>query len=213
MPAEPPAGEVHLWWADLDEVGGPEAERPALRRRAAQRELLRRLIGAYTGLDPAELELEAGPHGKPACPAAPELAFNCSSSGPAALYAFGRDVRVGVDLEYRADGRFEEMPVRRYMTERERDAFDPVRTWVLKEAVAKGIGVGFDLPPFGIGVERLEPAPAVRLTGEWAEIDSARWHVRFVGDERRVAALATDAPVELRARRYAIRVEDGLDVP
>lgn len=213
MPAEPRAGEVHLWWADLDEVGGPEDERPAARRRAARREVLRRLVGAYSGLAPRAIELEAGPHGKPTCPAAPDLAFNCSSSGPVALCAFGRDLCIGVDVEYRADGRFEEMPVRRYMTEREREAFDPVRTWVLKEAVAKAIGVGLDLPPFGIEVERLEPAPAVRLTGEWAEVGGARWHVRFVGDERRVAALATDVPVELRARRYAVGVEDGLDVP
>lgn len=222
MPAEPHPGEVELWWADLDAVPDAldvldPAERAAVERvvpaeprrwRAARRAVLRRLLATYTGLAPAALPLRAGPHGKPECPAAAGLGFNCASSGPVALYAFGREVRVGIDLEYRADGRFEEMPVRRYMTERERGALDPVRTWVVKEAVAKGIGMGFDLPPFGIEVERLDPVAEVRLGGEWARLDGARWHVRLVGDDRRVAALATDAPVELGARRYSIGVED-----
>jgi phosphopantetheinyl transferase len=223
----PAPGTVEVWWVDLDvverasdDLDADERARvervvPAVprRRRAARRAELRRLLARYTGLDPASLPLRAGPHGKPECPAAAGLGFNCSSSGPLAVYAFGAGVRVGVDLEYRADGRFEEMPVRRYMTERERSTLDPVRTWVVKEAVAKGIGVGFDLPPFGIELERLEPEPAVRLTGEWAGVDDASWHVRLLGDDRRVGAIATDAPVELRARRDPVGVEDGLDVP
>ncbi|HKP90844.1 MAG TPA: 4'-phosphopantetheinyl transferase superfamily protein, partial [Thermoleophilaceae bacterium] len=171
------------------------------------RAVLRRLLARYTGLAPAAVPLRAGEHGKPGCPAASDLGFNCASSGPVAVYAFGRGVRVGVDVEFRPDGRFEEMPVRRYMTDRERESLDPVRTWVVKEAVAKGVGMGLDLPPFGIEVERLDPDPEVRLTGDWARVDTARWHVRLVGDERRVAALATDAPVELSARRDAVGVE------
>jgi 4'-phosphopantetheinyl transferase len=220
--AGPPPGCVEIWWVDLDAVENPgdvlEAEERAAvervvpelprRRRAARRAELRRLLARYTGADPASLPLGAGPHGKPECPAAPGLGFNCSSSGALALYAFGAGVRVGVDLEYRADGRFEEMPVRRYMTDRERSALDPVRAWVVKESVAKGIGLGFALPPFGIELERLEPQPSVRLTGEWARVDDAAWHVRLLGDSRRIAAVATDAPVELSARGDPIRVED-----
>jgi phosphopantetheinyl transferase len=215
MPAEaPPPGIVEVWWADLDAVESlrevlDAVERAALervvpevprRRRAARRAELRRLLARYTGLDPASVPLHAAAHGKPECPAAPGLGFNCSSSGPLAVYAFGAGVRVGVDLEYRADGRFEQMPVRRYMTDREQSALDPVRAWVVKESVAKGIGLGFDLPPFGIELERLEPQPSVQLTGDWARVDDATWHARLLGDDRRVAAVATDAPVELRNR-------------
>jgi 4'-phosphopantetheinyl transferase len=227
MPAEPRTGEVELWWVDLDAVDDEgsvldPAERarvdrvvPAAprRRMAARRIVLRQLLAEYIGLDPESVPLRVGAHGKPECPAAPDLGFNCSSSGPVAMYAFGRRLRVGVDVEYRPDGRFEEMPVRRYMTEGERASLDPVRTWVVKEAVAKAIGIGFDLPATDIVVERLEPDPRVRLDGDWAQPGAARWHIRVLGDGRRVAAIATDVPVALRARRDAVGVEDRLDVP
>jgi hypothetical protein len=225
MTPEPRAGEVELWWVDLDRVGkSPPVLDPAERRRvervvpeaprrrmAARRTKLRLLLADYTGLDAASLPLATGPHGKPECPAVPELAFNCASSGPVALYAFGRGVRIGVDVEFRADGQFEEMPVRRYMTEHERATVDPVRAWVVKEAVAKAIGVGFDLPATGIVVEWLDPDPQVHLAGDWARIGDADWHVRSLGDERRVAALATDAPVDLRARELSPKTELAKD--
>ncbi len=74
-------GEVHVWWAQLDEVGGPaassvlspaeqdRAERilpPARRRRwVDSRMLLRAVLGRYLGLEPRRVELARGAHGKP----------------------------------------------------------------------------------------------------------------------------------------------------
>jgi 4'-phosphopantetheinyl transferase len=203
----PPPGEVHVWSADLDAGGDPglldaaERERvervlrePARRRQGARRSVLRELVAGYAGLDAATLPLVAGAHGKPACPAAPGLGFNCSSSGRQGLYAFASGARVGVDVELVAE---RPLPVRRYMSERERAAgIDPLRAWVVKEAVAKAVGAGLDLPPAGIEIERLEPEPLVRLRGEWASFDDAGWHVGLLDGDGWVGALATDRVVE-----------------
>jgi 4'-phosphopantetheinyl transferase len=117
-------GEVHIWKADLRQVGEEElrwlslgerarAERfPAAdkgRLWARSRGVLRRLLGAYVAADPGSLTLEVNINGKPAlsgrhgwskvCPQRPQsLCFNLSHSGRVALYAFA-SCPVGVDVE------------------------------------------------------------------------------------------------------------------
>ncbi len=118
------AGEVHVWSAQLDDVGRPptgalspsewaRAERilsPSRRRRwAASHTLLRELLGRYLGVDPGRLELETGPHGKPHLvldaglepgpTLAAELDFSLAHCRGTALLAIARRRRVGVDLE------------------------------------------------------------------------------------------------------------------
>jgi 4'-phosphopantetheinyl transferase len=203
----PAAGEVHVWCADLDTAGDPalldDGERdrvervmrePARRRTAARRAVLRELIALSTGLDPAALPIVADAHGRPSCPAAADLDFSCTSSGRRALYALARGARVGIDVELVAD---RPLPVRRYMTERELGAgIDPLRAWVVKEAVAKGVGTGLRLPPAGIEIERLDPEPAVRLRGEWAPLEGGGWHVRLLAGDGWVGAVASDRAFE-----------------
>ncbi len=123
------AGAVHVWWAQLDDVGRSatdvlspsewaRAERilaPSRRLRwAASRTLLRLLLGRYLGVEPGRVELETGPHGKPclaldaglepgrpraAGPLAPDFGFSLSHCRGTALLAVASERRVGVDLE------------------------------------------------------------------------------------------------------------------
>jgi 4'-phosphopantetheinyl transferase len=77
-------GEVHVWWARLDQVSrrlttralSPEEQDRAEQilpsgrrlRWASSRALLRALLGRYLGVEPGRVELEAGPQRKPALP-------------------------------------------------------------------------------------------------------------------------------------------------
>jgi 4'-phosphopantetheinyl transferase len=183
---------------------------------AARRAILRTLLGAYVGLDPGALEVDRTDGGKPRCPAADPIAFNCSSSGPVAVFAFATEGRIGVDVEHRADGDWEEFPVSRFMSERERAALAALpageqtrrsaRAWVVKEAVAKAIGTGFTLPPHELEVEDDADGTRIRLRGPWAEHASAPWATRVVVAEKsRVAAVALEGSWTSTASRELSR--------
>lgn len=115
-----PAGEVHVWRANLDRPPGematlaarlsPEEDERAGRfyferdekRFVAGRGILRTLLGRYLDMAPSAVQFAYGPQGKPAL--APgcgdgSLTFNLSHSHDLALYAFARGRAVGVDLE------------------------------------------------------------------------------------------------------------------
>ena len=113
------AGEIHVWWADLDVasprreqlsgyLSAPERQRAGRLRRAhhhrryvAGRGLLRELIGGYLDADPAGHRFKLGPLGKPSlsAPGAAELCFNFSDSVNRGLFAFAWERELGVDLE------------------------------------------------------------------------------------------------------------------
>lgn len=114
------AGQVHVWRASLALAAGPISElertlssderaradrflRPTPRGRyVAARGLLRRILAAYAGLDPASLRFAYGPHGKPSLApgqGAGTLRFNLSHSEDLALYAIAAGREVGVDVE------------------------------------------------------------------------------------------------------------------
>lgn len=89
-PASPPhpLGEVHLWRGEG--------------RREAARAALAEVLSRYLGLEPAEIELERGEHGKPALPGdPPPLEFNLSHSAGLVLIAVTAGRPVGVDVRRR----------------------------------------------------------------------------------------------------------------
>ena len=229
--ARPSDSEVHLWWADLDAVEPlldtpflSAAERTAvnkirpsrIRRRAAvRRALLRYLLGGYLICDPAKLELTRSERGKPACPVAPELAFNCSSSGSLGLYGFATDRALGVDLEHRFDGRWNDLPVSRFLSPRERVTIErltvgpdrereAIRAWVVKEALVKALGLGFSFRPTQIELGRERLRPTVGLRGSWSKYASAGWCAEVIQDDgRTIAAVASDGDwVTTTSRRW-----------
>jgi 4'-phosphopantetheinyl transferase len=117
----PPNGEVHVWRADLEDPGWPNASGlpPDERARAnrflrssdrlrwvAARWALRGVLGRYLEQEPGEIELARGERGKPRLAEAPErLEFNLSHSGPVALVAVCGTCAVGVDVERVETGR------------------------------------------------------------------------------------------------------------
>jgi 4'-phosphopantetheinyl transferase len=165
-------GVVHVWRADLRSVTdelpalltGPELRRaeapePAARstqrlRRARARAVLRDLLGRYGAGDPRRIELVTGEHGKPAVAGGLPPSFNLSHSGDLALYAFARELPLGIDVELgrgsvRAPGLAarvlgeDEAARLAGLQPPERDA-EFLRAWARHEAVGKcrGIGIG-----------------------------------------------------------------------
>jgi len=112
-----PAGEVHLWRADL-EVEGHRLEQFASyldqderaraarfhferdrRRFMAGRGLLRQILASYLDLAPIEVRFGYTANGKPYLPAHSELRFNVSHSADTLVAAVARDRHLGVDVE------------------------------------------------------------------------------------------------------------------
>lgn len=191
-PEHPPAlrrRHVHLWHADLDSVAADESilddadrERAALMiprvrtRFAASRCLLRRILGAYTGTDPASLRFGTVGEGKPQlAPLATDSPFfNLSHAEDRWLLAVST-LDVGVDVE-RTDRRVDvERVSRRLFTPAETDAILResgdvrrrafFRAWTGREALAKMRAEGMFTLSLPAEI-RVDPAVTLALTGD-----------------------------------------------
>lgn len=165
---------VHLFLADLDRsddetalaktLSADERERASRfthemhrRRYTVGRANLRQLLAQCLDVDPASIEFEYGPHGKPFVKTrvGGPLHFNVSHSDSVALYALSFEREVGCDIERLRP--LEELPsiVSRWFAPAECERIlggDPAeretqffRYWTLKEAVLKGLGTGLTL--------------------------------------------------------------------
>jgi len=196
------ADDVHVWWAAIqppprslpgllallsaDEKARAQRfhfERHRL-RYIAGRACLRLLLGDYLGLDPAQIEFEYSPLGKPALKMGPDgrvLQFNLSNSEERALYVFSWQRLVGIDLELAHALPEEDDFARQFFCETEYALLHSLsgeeksRTffefWTCKEALLKAMGTGLTTPINQVevaiqsGVARLvaiagDPAPA-----------------------------------------------------
>lgn len=220
-------GEVHLWFVDLHVPPGllshcfsllsrDERERAerfrfdAHRRRyVARRGVLRWLLGRYLKQPGESLAFGYGGAGKPflapeqqAC-ASPQdcLTFNLSDSEDVALYAFGRGVELGVDVEH-----LREMPDALQIADYsfspfEREALGALppeltslgffHVWTRKEAYVKatGQGLGAPLTEFTVSLGPEVPAAFLRFENGLDEIDA--WSLYHLEpDAGHVGALA-----------------------
>jgi 4'-phosphopantetheinyl transferase len=214
----PAAREVHVFYVDIDagstatlakllsadEIGRADRFHFArdARRFVHARAALRRMLGAYRGCAPEDVEFAYGPQGKPAmrAPSGPPLAFNLSHSGGRALLAFTSGSAVGVDLE-----RIVEVPdaldlAARFFAAGERRALETappsdrsrafLSGWTRKEAFvkARGEGLGFPLDRFEV---TLSPRPARLLALQ--DGDPAAWTiVGLEPEEGHLAAVAVE---------------------
>ncbi|CAN5561200.1 hypothetical protein BH11MYX1_BH11MYX1_46550 [soil metagenome] len=132
------------------------------------RATLRRELARVLAIDPRDVPLAAGPHGKPFVPGGPHA--NVSHAGDVVVIAISDDADVGIDVEF-IDPRFvAEAMIEASFSSGERDTIaalpDALRvnaffhTWTSREAVVKMIGAGFSLPKEAIDVSvdpRLPP--------------------------------------------------------
>ncbi|MEA2704631.1 MAG: 4-phosphopantetheinyl transferase, partial [Actinomycetota bacterium] len=161
----PDASTVHVVRADLDAGTADEAllsadERaraarlrtPLLRQRfTTARGYLRHMLAGLLDVPPKDVDLDAGPHGKPALAAPhPPLEFNLSHAGGVALYAFSRHAPVGIDVERARDDLPWERMAARYFAPEEAASIDTsdafFACWTRKEAVVKATGTGLSQP-------------------------------------------------------------------
>ncbi len=175
---EPPRpGEVQVWRIDLGNdadlaparekllIASEQEHSDRLRDRDAReqfiagRAALRVLLGGALGLDPMQVPIVRGSHGKPevALSEAAPLFFNVAHSGRTVLIALTRLSAVGVDIEY-LDRETDELGVARHSFAREEidelaRMTDPTqlraaffRCWTRKEAIVKADGRGLSLP-------------------------------------------------------------------
>ena len=168
------------------------------RRYASGRGRLRELLAAYVRDEPAALELDEGPNGKPELRTG-DLRFNLAHSEGLGLCAVSRG-DVGVDVEVVAGRRRPDWRAiaERFFHEDELTglgalADEPgwrefLRVWTLKEACLKATGLGLATDPRTFSVAHvLADRRGLVLVGgrEWtcAEVDV---------EPRAVAALAAD---------------------
>ena len=148
---------------------------------AARAVPLRELLAGYLGCAPGDVELEAGPQGKPRLrdPAGPR--FSVTHSGLRALVAVTREREVGIDLERVRERRNVEALARRWFSERERRHVDArpesdrlaafYRVWTLKEACVKANGAG---------LQALTATDVLRPGPRWSATADGAWSARTV---------------------------------
>ena len=201
--------EVHLWRIDLTGAAGHARRYTSLLTRGEQVEANRRsvgqvrdhftigracvrvLIGNALEIDPCEVPIEKGVHGKPEIPVlgGHSISFNLAHSKNTLLIALRREGAIGVDVEY-FDRSTDIMEVAHAnFTKSEIKALaaaDPetrLRTfyhyWTRKEAIGKADGRGLLLPlaSFDVSFEPIHSHP-VSVSESSHELD----RLYFVSD-------------------------------
>lgn len=188
--------DVHVWRIALDQAPAhvarvavllsPDERARAVRLCAGRirsrfivgRGALRTILGAYVGMPPGQLQFRYGQWGKPdlvddQTGEAP-VRFNVAHSHGLGLYAFTRDRRIGVDVEWLRSVHDANRIARRFFSPREQAALDSLPEsdrltaffccWTRKEAFIKATGEGLARPLSGFDVSVGPGAPA-RLLG------------------------------------------------
>lgn len=126
---------------------------------------LRTILARYLPLRPADLVFSYSPLGKPALALEANgecLRFNVSHAGDFALYAVTDGRRVGIDIEQVVPERAEEGVARLVFSTHENQVLQMLSGserveaffsyWTLKEAYAKALGMGLQLPLTGLTI-------------------------------------------------------------
>lgn len=169
---------------------------------------LRALLAQYLCKQPTDLQLVLGREGKPALapkPAGETLSFNLSHSQDMAIFAFGRNRNIGVDVErIRPDLDCENIAHHYFSAgemrslaglprQRRVEAF--FLCWTRKEAYIKACGGGLQIPLDSFDVS-LEPGSPARFLGG---VPSSWGISSFLAGSEYPAALVYDGlPVDLR---------------
>jgi 4'-phosphopantetheinyl transferase len=211
-------GDVHVWrsplsltddqrdrfWQTLSPDERSRAERyrfPQHRQRAiAARGILREILGQYLTQDPACLQFDYTPHGKPALvlsPGLPTLEFNLSHAQDLMLCAVTLDHPVGIDLEQihpvadlaQLTQRFfapsEHQTIQALPHDQQSAAF--FQHWTVKEAILKAIAQGLG----GLETVEMTFAQGQPQLIQAPEVENI-WDVRsFIPEPEFMGAIAT----------------------
>ena len=201
--------DVHVWRVNLNEPSTvvdsmlqvlTSDERNRAERFHFQRDrdhfivgrgTLRKLLGHYLKEEPGRVQICYGPFGKPAlveeCDNA-GLRFNVSHSHGLALYAFSRDLELGIDLEFVRDDFATDDIARRFFAPGEVEKLRTIQPqlraeafftcWTRKEAFIKAVGKGLSLPLDEFEVSFAPDEPPAVLTVKDKMMDAARWSIR-----------------------------------
>ena len=147
--------------------------------------VLREIMGGYLGIEPEDVRIATGKHGKPFLANGEEnFRYNLSHSGDMFVLAVATGVEVGIDIEkVEADKPFNDM-ARIAFSRREREemfslptsdmqAASFYRCWVRKEACLKACGSGFSLPGNSFDVSPFDELTA----SQPVRCDQSCWHV------------------------------------
>lgn len=200
--------DLHIWRASLDgpleeladyfDLLSPEEKDRAERyyferdrnRYIVGRGLLRRLLSGYLGIEASRIEFVYGPYGKPAVATDSKnklLQFNLSHSNDQALYIFGWDRLVGIDLEHIRPMQDADDFAAQFFSARETalinslsgdqkwDAF--FKFWTCKEAFLKANGSGLTTPlsEVEIALDVRGSARLISIGGDSAQ--AANWRL------------------------------------
>lgn len=169
---------------------------------------LRMILARELGVDAASVSIARDcrwcgdpTHGKPFVRDAPELSFNLSHSGRAALVAVAWQTCVGVDVELLRPRRYLDRLAARVLTQPEHDEWQQtpgsrqlevfLERWTAKEAYLKAIGRGLRVS--------LRDTPAVR----------PGWTTRAVEIDGAVACVAAEGEVQVRTEAWPSIASDG----
>ena len=162
----------------------------------------------------ADLAFRYGLRGKPEIDQPAEartIRFNVSHRGALALYAFGREGEIGVDIEYLRDVPEALDDCANHFTPDETRLLEQAaaggsgrecffRLWTRKEAVIKAVGTGLSMP-----LDEFDVSSQLLADDMWRKIHvparpDADWSVRDlpVADEYLAALCIAGEPVELR---------------
>lgn len=215
----PRDGEVHLYTmalpqqsAELARLDGflspSERERARLlksravgNRSIAVRGILREILGGYLGIEPGNVRIATGKHGKPFVEQnCGDLRFNLSHAGDIFVLAVAAGLEVGIDIEtIEPDKPLNDMARIAFSRREQEELFSLpshhlktaafYRCWVRKEACMKACGRGFSLPSNSFEIPLLhEEAALLNIC-----CNQTCWHVLDIDvPHRYCAALAVE---------------------
>jgi 4'-phosphopantetheinyl transferase len=179
---------------------------------------LRTVLALYTGVSPSGIKFHQGSMGKPALTSS-SISFNMSQSKDLAVFAIGKEAKLGVDIEWIGSIAEEEMDdvARQFFSEgeiAELKALPPdkrteafFRCWTRKEAYVKVRGEGLLAPlnSFQVSVTSGYAAKSRRIEG--GVLDASEWTLLDLNSPRGyVGALAIDGPGwHIKHERWVIR--------
>jgi 4'-phosphopantetheinyl transferase len=215
---------VHVWSVSLEQpaplihqleqlLSADEQERAARfhferdrRRFIVGRGALRTLLGRYVQVEPTQLKLCYGKYGKPYLAEESKgsaLHFNLAHSHELAVYAFTREGKVGIDIEYIHPLADLDQIAARFFSKSESTSLLGLpgdqrllaffNCWTRKEAYIKALGEGLSHPLDQFQVSLLPGEPAQLLQVQGAPEEVSRWSMTaFVPAPGYVAALLVE---------------------